>query len=86
MGITFPLGLPNEFGVRGRVFSDLGSLGENDSTFSTLTDTGSIRMSVGTGILWDSPFGPVTIDFAKAILKEDFDETELVAFNFGARF
>jgi outer membrane protein insertion porin family len=86
VGITFPLGLPNEFGVRGRVFSDLGSLGENDSTFSTLTDTGSIRMSVGTGILWDSPFGPVTIDFAKAILKEDFDETELVAFNFGARF
>lgn len=86
VGLTFPLGLPNEFGVRGRVFTDAGSIGENDSTFASVTDTGSIRMSVGTGILWDSPFGPVNIDFAKAILKEDFDETELVRFSFGARF
>lgn len=86
VGLTFPLGLPNEFGVRGRIFTDAGSIGENDSNFGTATDTGSIRMSVGTGILWDSPFGPVNIDFAKAILKEDFDETELVRFSFGARF
>ena len=38
-------------------------------------------MSVGTGILWDSPFGPVTIDLAQAILKEDFDKTELLRFS-----
>ncbi|CAN0420684.1 unnamed protein product, partial [Discosporangium mesarthrocarpum] len=86
VGLTFPLGLPNEFGIRGRVFTDAGSIGENDSSFATLTDTSSIRMSVGTGILWDSPFGPVNIDFAQALLKEDFDETELVRFSFGARF
>lgn len=86
LGMTFPLGLPNEFGVRGRVFTDAGSIGENDSAFSTVTDTASIRMSIGTGILWDSPFGPVNIDFAKALLKEDFDETELIRFSFGARF
>lgn len=86
VGLTFPLGLPNEFGVRGRVFTDAGSIGENDSSFATVTDTASVRMSVGTGILWDSPFGPVNIDFAKALLKEDFDETELVRFSFGARF
>ena len=85
-GVTFPLGLPNEFGVRGRVFTDAGSIGENDSTFGASTDTGSIRMSVGTGILWDSPFGPVNIDFTQAILKEDFDETALVRFDFGAKF
>jgi outer membrane protein insertion porin family len=86
VGVTFPLGLPNEFGLRGRVFSDAGSLAENDSNFSTLTDTGSIRLSVGTGLLWDSPFGPVNIDLAKALLKEDFDQTELFRFSFGARF
>ena len=85
-GVTFPLGLPNEFGVRGRVFTDAGSIGENDSSFGASTDTGSIRMSVGTGILWNSPFGPINIDFTKAILKEDFDETALVRFDFGARF
>jgi outer membrane protein insertion porin family len=86
VGLTFPLGLPNEFGLRGRVFSDAGSLAENDSKFSTVTDTGSIRMSVGTGLLWDSPFGPVNVDLAKALIKEDFDETELFRFSFGARF
>jgi outer membrane protein insertion porin family len=85
-GVTFPLGLPNEFGVRGRVFADAGSIGENDSSFGASTDTGSIRMSVGTGILWDSPFGPVNIDFTQAILKEDFDETALFRFDFGAKF
>jgi outer membrane protein insertion porin family len=86
VGVAFPLGLPNEFGLRGRVFSDAGSLAENDSNFSTLTDTGSIRLSVGTGLLWDSPFGPVNINLAKALLKEDFDQTELFRFSFGARF
>lgn len=86
VGMTFPLGLPNEFGLRGRVFSDAGSLLQNDSTFSTLTDSGSLRMSIGTGILWDSPFGPVNIDLAQALLKEDFDKTELFRFSFGARF
>lgn len=86
VGLTFPLGLPNEFGLRGRIFTDAGSIGKNDSSLATLTDTASVRMSVGTGILWDSPFGPVNIDFAQAILKEDFDETELVRFSFGARF
>lgn len=86
LGLTFPLGLPNEFGLRGRVFTDAGSIGESDSSFGTVTDTASVRMSIGTGLLWDSPFGPVNIDFAKALLKEDFDETELVRFSFGARF
>jgi outer membrane protein insertion porin family len=86
VGMTFPLGLPNEFGLRGRIFTDAGSLAENDSNFSTLTDTGSIRMSVGTGLLWDSPFGPVNIDLAKALVKEDFDQTELFRFSFGAKF
>ena len=86
VGLTFPLGLPNEFGIRGRVFSDAGSIGEHDSTTANIADATTLRMSVGTGILWDSPFGPVNIDFAKALLKEDFDETELFRFSFGTRF
>jgi len=86
VGLRFPLGLPNEFGLSGRIFTDAGSVGENDSTLASITDTGSLRMSVGTGILWDSPLGPVNIDLAQAILKEDFDQTEIFRFSFGARF
>jgi len=86
VAVGFPLGLPSEFGLRGRVFTDAGSIGESDRTLGSITDTGSLRMSVGTGIMWNSPFGPVNIDIAQAILKEDFDKTELVRFSFGASF
>ena len=86
LGVTFPLGLPNEFGLRGRMFTDAGSIGSNDSNVSSITDTASLRMSVGTGILWNSPIGPLNIDFTKTLLKEDFDQTEFFKFGFGARF
>jgi outer membrane protein insertion porin family len=43
-------------------------------------------MSVGTGFSWISPFGPVVIDVAVPVLKEDYDKTELINFSFGTRF
>jgi outer membrane protein insertion porin family len=84
--VTFPIGLPNEFGVKGRMFSDIGSLSNSESTLATITDDKSLRASVGLGISWKSPFGPLVIDFSKALLKKDFDKTEVVRFDFGARF
>jgi outer membrane protein insertion porin family len=84
--LSFPLGLPNEFGVKGRVFSDLGSLGGIDGGAGAVTDTGSMRASVGVGLGWSSPFGPINIDISETLLKEDFDETQLVRFSFGTRF
>lgn len=85
--VIFPLGLPNEFGIRGRAFTDLGSLGKADTgSGSNVNDTGSLRASLGFGITWSSPFGPVSMDFASPILKENFDRTETIRFNFGTRF
>ena len=84
--VTFPIGLPNEFGVRGRAFTDIGSSGNTDAKLGTIADTKSLRASVGFGITWKSPFGPITIDLAHPVLKEDFDDTELFRFDFGARF
>jgi outer membrane protein insertion porin family len=84
--LTFPIGLPNEFGIKGRMFSDIGSLSNSESTLATITDDKSLRASVGLGISWKSPFGPLVIDFSKALLKKDFDVTEVLRFDFGARF
>jgi outer membrane protein insertion porin family len=85
--VTFPLGLPDEFGIKGRLFTDFGSLGGiDDKNLGDVTDTGSLRASVGVGIGWRSPFGPVTIDIGQAIIKEDFDDTEKLRFSFGTRF
>ncbi|MEE8258870.1 MAG: BamA/TamA family outer membrane protein, partial [Sphingomonadales bacterium] len=57
-----------------------------DECVRIVQDTGSLRMSVGIGITWDSPFGPVRLDIARVILQEDTDRTESISFNVGTRF
>jgi outer membrane protein insertion porin family len=84
--MTFPMGLPKQFGVSGAIFTDAGSLTELDFDDPVIADTASLRWSVGVGVAWRSPFGPVRLDFAVPLLKEDFDETENIRFNFGTRF
>ncbi|HET6941321.1 MAG TPA: BamA/TamA family outer membrane protein, partial [Sphingomicrobium sp.] len=49
-------------------------------------DSISPRLSIGIGVNWVSPFGPLRIDLAKAILKEEGDETKLFSFNVGTQF
>ncbi len=44
------------------------------------------RVSIGVGVNWLSPFGPLRIDFAKALLKQDGDDTKLFSFNVGTQF
>jgi len=84
--VRFPLGLPPELGINGRAFTDFGSLGQLDPTASFVRDTGSVRVAAGVGISWQSPFGPLGIDAAIPIIKEDFDITENFRINFGTRF
>lgn len=84
--LTFPLGLPKQLGVSGAVFTDAGSLSELDFENPIIADTASVRWATGIGLAWRSPFGPVRIDYAVPILKEDFDATENFRFNFGTRF
>ncbi|MCH8347155.1 MAG: outer membrane protein assembly factor BamA [Proteobacteria bacterium] len=49
-------------------------------------DSGALRVAVGIGLIWDSPFGPVRLDVAMAILKQPFDRTQTIQFNVGTRF
>jgi outer membrane protein insertion porin family len=84
--LTFPMGLPDEYGIRGRVFSEAGSLTDIDESGSALEDTGNIRLSAGVGLSWRSPFGPIRLDFGFPIVKDDLDETEVFRFDFGTRF
>ena len=84
--LSFPIGLPTELGVSGRVFTDVGSSGKIEPSTSAVDDTGSVRASVGSGVTWTSPVGLIGLDFGVPVLKESFDETELVRVNFGTRF
>ena len=44
------------------------------------------RLSVGIGVNWISPFGPLRIDLAKALLTQEGDDTKLFSFNVGTQF
>ncbi|WP_029940722.1 outer membrane protein assembly factor BamA [Sphingomonas astaxanthinifaciens] len=44
------------------------------------------RLSVGIGVNWTSPFGPLRIDLAKALLSQEGDDTKLFQFNVGTQF
>ena len=39
------------------------------------------RASVGVGLIWASPFGPLRVDYAVPVVKEESDEVQ--EFNFG---
>lgn len=86
MELRFPLGLPDELGMIGAIFTDVGTLWNTDDVGPEVRDSGMIRGSAGVGLAWNSPFGPIRIDLALPYLKEDYDETELFQFNFGTRF
>ena len=84
--LSFPLGLPEEYQIRGRVFSDFGTLYDSDLEAPTIIDETALRVSVGGGITWRSPFGPLAIDMAVPVMKESYDESEFFRLSVGTRF
>ncbi len=72
----FPLGLPEEYGIHGGVFVDVGSLWGLDNTagsFGTVDDGFNLRSAAGVSLFWDTPIGPLRFNFSKAIKKETYD-------------
>ena len=44
------------------------------------------RASVGAGLIWASPFGPLRIDYAVPVVKEEIDEVQEFNFGISTRF
>ena len=85
--MTFPLGLPEEFQIKGRLFAEAGALWDLDNdTEAQVDDSSSPRLTLGAGISWNSPLGPFVVDFGFPLIKEDFDEEEIFRFSVGTRF
>jgi outer membrane protein insertion porin family len=97
--VTFPVGLPEDWGLEGAVFSDFGTVfnapekslapgegGCESEDGCEVFDSAELRASVGAGMIWQSPFGPLRLDVAWPLAKADFDRTELVRFSVGTRF
>jgi outer membrane protein insertion porin family len=84
--MRFPIGLPNDFGIVGRAFTVIGTLTDPDVRGADLLDDKSSRMSMGVGLSWRSPFGPIRVDMAQPVVKENYDQDEFFRFSFGTRF
>jgi outer membrane protein insertion porin family len=86
--MSFPVGLPEEMGIKGHGFTDFGSLWNVDGSTdaAAIHDENSLRAAAGVGLSWRSPLGPLRVDLALPYLSEDFDKEEAFRFNFGTRF
>jgi outer membrane protein insertion porin family len=86
--------LPKEVGIKGSVYADAGSLWDyrGPTSFAatgeviTPADRALVRSSVGVGLIWDSPFGPLRFDYAIPITKESYDRVQQFRFGGGAKF
>ena len=86
--------LPKEIGIKLAAFADAGSLWSYkgpttwDVTGETLqvADSNAVRSSVGMGLIWDSPLGPLRFDLAYPVTKQSYDRTQIFRFSGGARF
>ncbi|WP_037306938.1 outer membrane protein assembly factor BamA [Ruegeria halocynthiae] len=86
----FPLGLPEELGLRGGLFYDVGNLynisNVNTAGADIVGADGSVRHVIGVSVLWETPFGPLRFNFSKALKKEDFDNEQNFDLTVQARF
>lgn len=88
--------IPKDVGIKAAIFADAGSVwdykGPTSYTSGGLTETmtyvdqNAIRASVGAGLIWDSPFGPLRFDYAIPVMKQGYDIVQEFRFGGGTRF
>ena len=84
---SFPIGIPEEYGIYGGVFLDTGSLWGLDNTDSgRIDDSSEIRSALGFSIFWESAIGPLRFNWSSPIKKETNDVTENFRFTIDTRF
>jgi len=84
-----PTPLPPELGLKGRFFVDAGTLGGGQNiapSGDVVALDESLRLSAGIGLTWQSPFGPVRIDFAEPLIYKNYDKIQHINFGFGTSF
>jgi len=83
---TCPAGLPDGNGGCNGVNPNVALNGTAPFLERFLGDSPKLLLLIGFGVNWKSPFGPLRIDIAKALLSQKGDDTKLVTFNVGTQF
>jgi len=83
--------IPAASGLKLGFFTDMGSVWGFHGTGSTpalsqslqVADGSQIRSSLGAGLIWDSPLGPIRADYAIPVSKTSYDITQRFSFSAG---
>jgi len=76
---SFPIGIPEEYGVYGGVFGDVGSLwglDDVDGSMGVVDDAMHLRSSVGVSLFVDTPFAPLRFNYAVPLSRGDYEVVE----------
>jgi outer membrane protein insertion porin family len=79
--VLFPLPILDEQSLRVSGFYDIGNVFD---TIEDSFDVDDLRYSVGIGVTWLSPIGPLTFSYAEPLNDESGDKTESFQFRLGA--
>jgi outer membrane protein insertion porin family len=83
----FPLGLPEEYGITGGMFLDVGSVwGLDDTAGGAIDDSAHTRAAIGVSVLWEAPIGPLRFNFSKALKKESYDREQRFDLSISTQF
>ncbi len=85
----FPVGLPEEYGITGGAFVDVGSVWGLDNTAGTggtVDDSLRLRSTIGFSVFWNTAIGPLRFNFTHALKKESYDKEQTFDFAISTKF
>ena len=84
LSTTIPNGLPEKWNAATNIFFDTANVWGVDD--NSTDDSNKIRTSVGVGLSWISPIGPISFTYAEPITKKSTDDVEQFNFKIGSAF
>jgi outer membrane protein insertion porin family len=88
LDVSFPLGLPEEYGIFGGFFADAGSVWGLDNTAGAeeVDDSFYLRASVGVSLIFETALAPLRFNFARPLRSRTGDAEETFRFTIQTRF
>ncbi|MBD5388918.1 outer membrane protein assembly factor BamA [bacterium] len=93
--LNFPIFIPDEYQIKGFVFADYGILGKPPAAEDTFCIAGhcapneidqSLRTSVGVGIYWNTPMGPMNFSWGWPMKMTKYDREQRFLLSFETQF